>query len=47
VGMINFAIMAKYMITIIPFPFLYNEEFVTYILHRPIPCRWMDEACSL
>jgi len=44
--MINFTVMAKYMITIISLLFLYNEEFATHILHRPIACRWMDETCS-
>jgi len=44
--MISFAVMAKYIITIIPLPFLYNEEFVTHILHRPIARRLMDETGS-
>jgi len=44
--MINFTVTAKYMITIISLPFLYMEEFATYILHQPKACRWMDETCS-
>jgi hypothetical protein len=45
--MIIFAVMVKYMISIIPLTYLYNEEYISYNLHWPIVHRYMDETCNI